>query len=100
MYIGESIMYEISEALDIDIDELRLRNLYKVGQRTPFLQEITDDFHIPTMLEQISITSGFEKRKNDVKEFNAKNRFKKRGICRIPSKFGLRCALRPSFTVF
>ena len=99
MYICESIMYKISEALNIDIDELRLRNLYKVGQKTPFLQEITDDFHIPTMVEQISTTSDFERRKAAVKEFNAKNRFKKRGICRIPSKFGLRCVLLP-FTSF
>lgn len=90
MYITENIMYTISEALNIDIDDLRTRNLYQIGQRTPFLQEITDDFHVPTMLEQLTVTSDYEKRKKAVKEFNSKNRYKKRGICKIPTKFGLR----------
>ncbi|KAL0936321.1 xanthine dehydrogenase [Colletotrichum truncatum] len=89
MYMCESIMYKISETLNIDIDELRLRNLYKIGQRTPFLQEITDDFHIPTMLEQLTVNADYEKRKAEIKEFNAKSRFKKRGISKIPTKFGL-----------
>ncbi|WAO88876.1 Hypothetical protein NCS54_00624000 [Fusarium falciforme] len=89
MYITENIMYTISEALNIEIDDLRTRNLYQIGQRTPFLQEITDDFHVPTMLEQLTVTSDYEKRKKAVKEFNSKNRYKKRGICKIPTKFGL-----------
>ncbi|KAI8677562.1 hypothetical protein NCS56_00646400 [Fusarium sp. Ph1] len=89
MYITENIMYTISEGLNIDIDDLRTRNLYQIGQRTPFLQEITDDFHVPTMLEQLTVTSDYEKRKKAVKEFNSKNSYKKRGICKIPTKFGL-----------
>ncbi|KAL2693493.1 hypothetical protein Neosp_000053 [[Neocosmospora] mangrovei] len=89
MYITENIMYTISEGLNIDIDDLRTRNLYQIGQRTPFLQEITDDFHVPTMLEQLTVTSDYEKRKAAIKEFNSKNRYKKRGISKIPTKFGL-----------
>lgn len=100
MYIAESIIYEIAENLDIDVDDLRLRNLYQVGQRTPFLQEITDDFHVATMLEQLTANSDYEKRKAAIKVFNSKSRFKKRGISKIPCKFGLRCvftALLPPF---
>ncbi|KAH7176983.1 molybdopterin binding aldehyde oxidase/xanthine dehydrogenase [Dactylonectria macrodidyma] len=89
MYFAESFMSAISEGLNIDIDELRLRNLYKVGQVTPFLQDITDDFHIGTMLEQLSANADYEARKAAVATFNAANRYKKRGICMIPSKFGL-----------
>lgn len=89
MYFSESIMSAISEGLKMDIDELRVRNLYNVGDRTPFLQEITEDFHIPTMLEQLAVTAEYEKRKKAVKEFNAANRYKKHGICMVPTKFGL-----------
>ncbi|EXL63217.1 hypothetical protein FOCG_01579 [Fusarium oxysporum f. sp. radicis-lycopersici 26381] len=89
MYITETIMFKIAESLNMDVDDLRMRNLYEVGQRTPFLQEITDDFHVPTMMEQLSSSSEFEKRKSAIKQFNVKNRFKKRGISRIPTKFGL-----------
>lgn len=90
MYITETFMSVISEHLKIDIDELRSRNLYKEGDLTPFLQPIDIDFHIPTMLEQLSESADYEGRKRDVKLFNSKNRYRKRGICKIPTKFGLR----------
>ncbi|KAH8880926.1 xanthine dehydrogenase [Thozetella sp. PMI_491] len=89
MYFTESYMNAIAEGLNINIDELRLRNLYKVGQFTPFLQEITSDFHIETMLEQLTTTSNYEQRKAAIKDFNIRNQYKKRGICKIPTKFGL-----------
>ncbi|KAI0173247.1 xanthine dehydrogenase [Hypoxylon sp. FL1284] len=89
MYITESFMSAIAERLEIDIDELRARNLYKEGDLTPFLQPIDIDFHIPTMLEQLSVNADYDNRKREVKLFNSKNRYRKRGICKIPTKFGL-----------
>lgn len=90
MYLAESYMSVIAERLNMDIDELRLKNLYKQGDLTPFLQPIDVDFHIPTMLEQLSANADYENRKKEVRLFNSRNRYKKRGICMIPTKFGLR----------
>jgi xanthine dehydrogenase/oxidase len=89
MYFAETYMYNVAEGLGIDIDELRRKNLYKVGNHTPFFQKIDEDWHVPTLLNQLSKSSDYEKRKAAVAEFNAKNRWKKRGICLIPTKFGL-----------
>ncbi|KAI1463005.1 xanthine dehydrogenase [Daldinia caldariorum] len=89
MYFAESYMSVIAERLNMDIDELRLKNLYKQGDLTPFLQTIDVDFHIPTMLEQLSANADYENRKREVRTFNSSNRYKKRGICMIPTKFGL-----------
>ncbi|KAF2682324.1 hypothetical protein K458DRAFT_432835 [Lentithecium fluviatile CBS 122367] len=89
MYFSETIMYNIAEGLGMDIDELRWKNLYKIGEHTPFLQKIDEDWHIPLLLEQLGRSSHYEKRKAAVAEFNAKNRWKKRGISLIPTKFGL-----------
>ncbi|KAI1205778.1 xanthine dehydrogenase [Annulohypoxylon truncatum] len=89
MYFTESFMSAIAERLEVDIDELRARNLYKQGELTPFLQTIDIDFHIPTMLEQLSANADYENRKKEVGIFNSKNRYRKRGICKIPTKFGL-----------
>ncbi|KAL1637206.1 hypothetical protein SLS56_000865 [Neofusicoccum ribis] len=89
MYITEQIMSAIAEETGIDIDELRVKNLYKVGDRTPFLQPIDEDWHIPTMLEQLKKNADYEKRKAAVAAFNATHKWKKRGISIIPSKFGL-----------
>ncbi|OTB10006.1 hypothetical protein K445DRAFT_323399 [Daldinia sp. EC12] len=89
MYFAESYMSVIAERLNMDIDELRLKNLYRQGDLTPFLQTIDVDFHIPTMLEQLSANADYENRKREVRLFNSGNRYKKRGICMIPTKFGL-----------
>jgi xanthine dehydrogenase/oxidase len=89
MYFSEQLMYNIAEGLNIDVDKLRRRNLYKIGEHTPFFQKIDEDWHVPLLLKQLATSSEYEKRKAAVAEFNAKNRWKKRGICLIPSKFGL-----------
>ncbi|KKY26043.1 putative xanthine dehydrogenase [Diplodia seriata] len=89
MYIAEQIMYAIAEETGFDIDELRVRNLYQIGDRTPFLQQIDEDWHIPTMLDQLKKSADFEARKTAIQEFNRTHRWKKRGISLIPSKFGL-----------
>ncbi|KAF7567386.1 XdhB, Xanthine dehydrogenase, molybdopterin-binding subunit B [Pyrenophora tritici-repentis] len=89
MYFSETIMYNIAEGLGMDVDELRQKNLYKPGQHTPFFQKIDEDWHVPMLLHQLSRSSDYEKRKASIKEFNSKNRWRKRGICLVPSKFGL-----------
>lgn len=89
MYFAETIMYNIAEGMGIDVDELRWRNLYKPGEHTPFFQKIDEDWHVPMLLHQLSKSSDYENRKAAIKEFNAKNKWRKRGISLIPSKFGL-----------
>ncbi|KAF2836185.1 hypothetical protein M501DRAFT_996895 [Patellaria atrata CBS 101060] len=89
MYITETFMSAIAEGLNMDIDELRTKNLYKEGDRTPFLQEIDEDWHIPTMLSQLRASTNYDARKAAISKFNKTNKWKKRGICMIPTKFGL-----------
>jgi xanthine dehydrogenase/oxidase len=89
MFFTETYMTAISEGLGIPIDDLRLRNLYKEGDRTPFLQKIDSDWHIPLLLTQIKEEANYEARKAAVDEFNRKHKYRKRGISLIPTKFGL-----------
>jgi xanthine dehydrogenase/oxidase len=89
MYFSETIMYNIAEGLGMNIDELRWKNLYTPGQHTPFFQKIDEDWHVPMLLQQLSKSSDYANRKVAVASFNATNRWRKRGISLIPSKFGL-----------
>lgn len=89
MFFAESYMYAIAEGLKMDIDELRWKNLYKEGNRTPFLQKIDEDWHVPLLLAQLRRECKYDERKAEVAKFNAQNKWKKRGICLIPTKFGL-----------
>jgi xanthine dehydrogenase/oxidase len=89
MFITETFMYAIADGLNISVDELRIKNLYKEGDLTPFLQEIDSDWHVPMLLNQVREEIKYNKRKIEIAKFNANNRWKKRGICLIPTKFGL-----------
>ncbi|EGC48319.1 xanthine dehydrogenase [Histoplasma capsulatum var. duboisii H88] len=89
MFIAESFMYAIAEGLNIPIDELRWKNLYEQGQRTPFHQLIDEDWHIPMLLEQVRKEAKYDERKAQIAKYNAQNKWKKRGICLVPTKFGL-----------
>ncbi|KAL5358559.1 Molybdopterin-binding domain of aldehyde dehydrogenase-domain-containing protein [Aspergillus floccosus] len=89
MFIAESYMNAIAEGLNIPIDELRRRNLYKEGQLTPFLQRIDEDWHVPLLLEQVREEAKYDERRKAIQEFNAQHRWRKRGICLIPTKFGI-----------
>lgn len=91
MYFTESILSAVAEGLGMSVDELRMKNLYTEGHKTPFLQEIDEDWHIPTILEQLRRKANFNERKRSIDIFNSnpKNKWKKRGIAMIPTKFGL-----------
>lgn len=89
MYITESFMYATAEGLNIPVDELRRMNLYKEGDHTPFLQVIDSDWHVPMLLNQVRKEAKYDQRHAEIAKFNASNKWKKRGICMIPTKFGL-----------
>ncbi|KAF3046351.1 hypothetical protein E8E12_003861 [Didymella heteroderae] len=89
MYFAETIMYNVAEGLGMDVDYLRRKNLYTIGQHTPFFQKIDEDWHVPMILHQLSKSSDYENRKLAISSFNATNRWRKRGMSLIPCKFGL-----------
>ncbi|KAL2824283.1 molybdopterin binding aldehyde oxidase/xanthine dehydrogenase [Aspergillus cavernicola] len=89
MFFAESIITAVAEKLDIDVDEVRRRNLYEIGQRTPFLQTIDEDWHVPLLLQQVREEARYDERRRAIESFNAEHRWRKRGICLIPSKFGI-----------
>lgn len=89
MFFVETFMYAIAEGLNMSVDDVRLKNLYKEGDRTPFLQQIDDDWHVPMLLEQVRQEADYDRRRKEIEVFNSVNKWKKRGICLVPSKFGI-----------
>jgi len=87
-YISECIMTTIADRLGVDVEGLRYRNLYKEGQKTPFLQTLVD-WHVPEMMDDLKEACALEERKKEVAEYNRKSKYKKRGITMVPTKFGI-----------
>ena len=88
MFIAESYMEEIADRLGMPVERLRQINMYKAGEETHFNQPL-EDWHVPLMYKQVIEESGYMARKRAVAEFNSKNKWKKRGIALIPTKFGI-----------
>ncbi|KAF2172542.1 hypothetical protein M409DRAFT_17772 [Zasmidium cellare ATCC 36951] len=88
MFIAESYMEEVADHLGMPVEEFREINMYKPGDMTHFNQELRD-YYVPLMWKQIREESDWERRKQAAAAFNAKNKWKKRGLAVIPTKFGI-----------
>ncbi|RPA93250.1 molybdenum cofactor-binding domain-containing protein [Choiromyces venosus 120613-1] len=67
-YIAECIITAIADHLEMSVDELRWKNLYKEGQLTPFLQP-QEDWHVPQIITQLKAESDYDARVQQVEEF-------------------------------
>lgn len=88
LFIAECYMEEVADCLGMPVDKLREINMYKPGEQTHFRQELKD-WYVPLMYKQVKEESEYERRKQEVEAFNAKSKWKKRGIALIPTKFGI-----------
>ncbi len=90
----EAVIEAISRHLNLDPLEVRKRNLYQLGGRnlTPYHMRVTDNI-LPELIEELETSSNYNARRRAVTDFNAANRYLKKGLALTPVKFGI------SFTV-
>ncbi|RIB14474.1 xanthine dehydrogenase [Gigaspora rosea] len=88
LFIIESMMNDVADRMQIDINELREKNLYVEGQKTHYNQTL-ENWCLPSVYQQVKEASEFEKRKKLAEEFNSNNKWRKRGLALIPLKFGV-----------
>jgi xanthine dehydrogenase/oxidase len=88
IFIGESIMEEVADRLDIPVEKLREINMYQPDDETHFNQQLKD-WHVPIMYKQVMEESNYAERREAVTKFNATHKWKKRGLSIVPTKFGI-----------
>jgi xanthine dehydrogenase large subunit len=90
MAVIENIMESIAQRLDLDAFDVRLRNLYGVGERnvTPYGQ-LFDKNHLPEIYSTLAARSQYRKRREELTDFNAKSRLQVRGLAMTGVKFGI-----------
>ena len=88
LWLAETYIEEVADRLGMPADKLREINMYKAHDKTHFRQELKD-WYVPLMYKQVKEESDYERRQRDCEEFNAKNKWKKRGIALVPTKFGI-----------
>lgn len=88
MFICESFMSEVADHLGMTVEKLRDINMYKPDEPTHFNQPLKD-WYVPLMYQQVQEECDYWARKAEVEKFNAANKWKKRGMALIPTKFGI-----------
>jgi xanthine dehydrogenase molybdopterin-binding subunit B len=87
-FINEHISHSLGKSL-IEIQEL---NFYKDGEATPFGDVVGSEafnWTVPLLWEQVKESVDYYARKASVELFNKSNRYRKRGVCMVPTKYGI-----------
>jgi len=86
----ENIIDNISRYLGKDPSEIRKKNFYKQNRRntTHYGMKIEDNV-INEIFNKLIKKSNYKKRYSEIKKFNLKNKYKKKGIAITPVKFGI-----------
>uniref|UniRef100_A0A8C0VBS3 Xanthine dehydrogenase n=1 Tax=Cyanistes caeruleus TaxID=156563 RepID=A0A8C0VBS3_CYACU len=92
MMIAECWMSDLARKCGLPPEEVRKLNLYHEGDTTHFNQKL-EGFTLRRCWDECLSSSSYHARKKLIEEFNKQNRWKKRGMSIIPTKFGI------SFTV-
>jgi xanthine dehydrogenase large subunit len=90
MHAIEYVVDEIARFLKLDPLAVRKTNFYGTDDRnvTPYGQTIEDNI-LHELVEQLEANGDYAQRRSEVTDFNAGNRFLKRGIALTPVKFGI-----------
>jgi len=65
-----------------------LVSLYKPNDLTHYNMPL-EDYYVPEMWSQIINDSEYHEQRKQIDKFNAENKWKKRGLAILPTKFGL-----------
>lgn len=85
----ESIIEDIASFLKIDPFKVRFLNRYeKIEQLTPYGQKVENNL-LPALFDNLYKTSQYEKRLEEIADFNAKKTGVIRGISMTATKFGI-----------
>ena len=86
----ETIMGDIARQLDLDALDVRLANLYGVGERdtTPYGMKVEDNILQP-LLQQLANDCDYRARRQSLREWNETHSVLKKGLALTPVKFGI-----------
>ncbi|MGW4534944.1 xanthine dehydrogenase molybdopterin binding subunit [Nocardia sp. NPDC004340] len=89
MLVMEDLLGRCAPLLGLDPRELRRRNFYRPGERTPYGQEVRHAERIAETWDQVLANGEIDSRTREIAAFNASHRHVKRGLAITGVKFGI-----------
>eukprot|EP00092_Neocalanus_flemingeri_P025645 GFUD01027803.1.p1 GENE.GFUD01027803.1~~GFUD01027803.1.p1 ORF type:complete len:1247 (+),score=295.15 GFUD01027803.1:47-3787(+) len=88
--VTENMIDDVAEELGIDQVKFRKDNYIKSGEKTHYGQVTRDDdVTMDACMDECIKRSNYYSEKQEVKRFNAANKFRKRGISLLPMRYGV-----------
>uniref|UniRef100_A0A667YCC7 Xanthine dehydrogenase n=1 Tax=Myripristis murdjan TaxID=586833 RepID=A0A667YCC7_9TELE len=88
MMVAESWVTDVAQSLKLPPDQVRRLNLYQEGDATPFNQRL-EQFTLDRCWDECLSRSQYQQRRDAVQLYNRQNRWTKRGVAVVPTKFGI-----------
>jgi xanthine dehydrogenase large subunit len=96
MFGIETVIEEIAQNIGKDPVDVRKVNLYQdpaisgdAGSMTTQYNQVIEDFIADKVIDQVEAESKYRARRDSVNAFNAKNKYRKKGVALVPLKFGI-----------
>ena len=96
MFGIETVIEEIALKTGLDALDVRKVNLYQdpavsgdAGSMTTQYNQVIEDFIADKVIDQVEAESKYRARRDSVNTFNAKNKYRKKGVALVPLKFGI-----------
>lgn len=86
-FIAEAVIEHVASTLSMDVDSVRSINLHTYNSLNLFYGSNADEpleYTLPSIWDKLAMSSSLHQRTEMVKEFNMDNKWRKRGISRIP----------------
>ncbi|XP_019892305.2 xanthine dehydrogenase-like [Musca domestica] len=88
MFAAEHMIRDVARILNKDILEIMRLNFYKPGDKTHYNQTL-EDFPVLRCFNDCLSQASYHQKKQQIEEFNRNNRWRKRGISIVPTKYGI-----------
>lgn len=80
----ENVMEHLAHDLGMDPLEFRMKNMVTESDPIPPALKANEQNPLPEIVNKLKETSFYDQRAADIKTFNMKNRWKKRGLSLVP----------------
>ncbi|KAH9323789.1 hypothetical protein KI387_018428, partial [Taxus chinensis] len=103
-FIAETVIEHVSSFLGFDSNVVREKNQHTLESVKSFYGSFDEGpigYTLPSIWEKLKQSASLNKRKENIREFNAANRWFKRGLSMVPCFYPLKLSSRPArVTIF
>nr|AZL94599.1 xanthine dehydrogenase [Nephromyces sp. MMRI]AZL94600.1 xanthine dehydrogenase [Nephromyces sp. MMRI] len=88
MYMVELYLEQAAREIKVPVEEMMMNNFFHAAQLTHYLQPVKTN-RMRDIFTSLMSSADYQKRQEEIAQFNHKNRYVKRGIAIVPVTFGM-----------